>query len=165
MNRRTMIDAYDIRDRVKAGSRVVASYETYPEAQRAVDHLSDRGFPVETASIVAQELRLVEDVTGRVDYTAATAQGLVQGGLVGAVLGFLLGAFDWVDPVVSALAVALYGFVLGAAIGAVAGLVAHWAQGGRRNFSSIGRLEASRYDVSVEEDEVDRARELIEQAG
>jgi len=28
-------------------SQVVASYPTYKQAQRAVDHLSDSGFPVE----------------------------------------------------------------------------------------------------------------------
>ena len=44
---------------------VVASYESYPEAQRAVDYLSDRRFPVERVAIVADDLRFVEQVTGR----------------------------------------------------------------------------------------------------
>lgn len=163
MARASLLGEYDIRDRIKDGSRVVASYPTYPEAQRAVDHLSDRGFPVENMSIVAQGLRLVEDVTGRLGYVGAAGQGLAQGALVGAVLGFVLGVFDWVDPVVSALAMGVYGLVLGALVGALAGIAAHWAQGGRRNFSSIGRLEATRYDLSVDGDEADRAQELIEQ--
>ncbi|MET9392876.1 general stress protein [Streptomyces sp. NPDC006624] len=32
--------------------RPVAAYETYREAERAVDHLSDQGFPMERVAIV-----------------------------------------------------------------------------------------------------------------
>jgi hypothetical protein len=35
--------------------RVVASYDSYAEAQRAVNHLSEEGFAVERVSIVAQD--------------------------------------------------------------------------------------------------------------
>ncbi|HZC19487.1 MAG TPA: general stress protein [Rubrobacteraceae bacterium] len=50
----------------QAPRRVVGSYSSYAEAQRAVDHLSDEGFAVERVSIVAEGLRFVEQVTGRV---------------------------------------------------------------------------------------------------
>ncbi len=43
--------------------RVIASYDSYAEAQRAVDYLSDNSFPVERLSIVAEDLRFVEQVT------------------------------------------------------------------------------------------------------
>ena len=45
--------------------RLVGSYERYDDAQRAVDTLSDRRFPVERVTIVGSDLRLVERVTGR----------------------------------------------------------------------------------------------------
>ena len=45
--------------------RTIASYPTYQEAERAVDHLSDQGFPVERVAIIGQDVRLVEQVTGR----------------------------------------------------------------------------------------------------
>lgn len=32
--------------------RTIASYTTYQEAERAVDHLSDQGFPVERVAII-----------------------------------------------------------------------------------------------------------------
>ena len=38
----------------------VAVYDSYGEAERAVDHLSDSGFPVEHVSIVGRDLRWVE---------------------------------------------------------------------------------------------------------
>ena len=48
-----------------ADKETVASYATYGEAQRAVDALSDAGFPVESVVIVGHDVRLVERVTGR----------------------------------------------------------------------------------------------------
>lgn len=42
----------------------VGSYATYAEAQRAVNHLTDEGFPVEDLTIVGVDLMLVERVLG-----------------------------------------------------------------------------------------------------
>ena len=42
--------------------RTVASYDDYAEAERAVDYLSDHGFPVERVAIVGHGLRYVEQV-------------------------------------------------------------------------------------------------------
>ena len=39
--------------------RTVASYDDYPQAERAVDYLSDHGFPVEHVAIVGHGLRYV----------------------------------------------------------------------------------------------------------
>lgn len=55
--------------------RVIASYGRYREAERTVDHLSDRGFPVEQTAIAAQGLRFVEQVTGRRTVARAAAEG------------------------------------------------------------------------------------------
>ncbi|HZV73291.1 MAG TPA: general stress protein [Conexibacter sp.] len=52
------------RSAVGAGSpRTLATYPTYREAERAVDHQSDRKFPVEHVAIVGHGLRSVEQVT------------------------------------------------------------------------------------------------------
>lgn len=57
--------------------QTVASYPTYAEAQRAVDYLSDQKFPVERAAIVAEGLRFVEQVTGRLNWGRALLNGAV----------------------------------------------------------------------------------------
>ena len=49
----------------RAARRVVASFRAYADAEAAVDRLSDRGFDVDRAAIVARDLSLVEEVTGR----------------------------------------------------------------------------------------------------
>jgi hypothetical protein len=44
--------------------RVIASYDTYAEAEAAVDHLADQQFPVERIAIVGRDVSLIEQVTG-----------------------------------------------------------------------------------------------------
>ena len=46
---------------------VVGSYDDYASAQRAVDFLSDEGFPVERTAIIGSDLKMVETVLGRPD--------------------------------------------------------------------------------------------------
>jgi uncharacterized membrane protein len=141
--------------------RVVASYGTYAEAQRAVDYLSDKEFPVERVSIVAEDLRFVEQVTGRRGYGQALLQGAGSGAVVGAFFGFLLGLFELVDPLLSALILLLYGLVFGAVAGALVGLTSHALTGGQRDFSSVGGIEADRYNVMADEEVAEEASRLL----
>ncbi|MDQ4000707.1 MAG: glycine zipper family protein [Actinomycetota bacterium] len=145
----------------RAPRRVVGSYGSYAEAQRAVDYLSDEGFAVERVSIVAEGLRFVEQVTGRVGYGRAALQGASSGAVIGAFFGFFLGLFSLVDPLVSALVLVLYGLVFGAIIGAIIGLISHAASGGRRDFSSVGGMEADHYNVMADEEVAEEAQRLL----
>jgi hypothetical protein len=141
-----------------APGQVVASYPTYVRAQRAVDHLSDSGFPVEHASIVGRDLRLVEQVVGRLTKTSATLMGAASGAWFGLFVGTLITLFvigpEWI-------AVTLTAVVIGAVSGAIFGFVAHWATHGQRDFASASAVVADRYDVSVVEAYSQRAAQLI----
>jgi uncharacterized membrane protein len=96
------------------GRQPVASYATYPEAQRAVDNLSDAGFPVEHADVVGYDLRLVEHVTGRLTNARAAAAGAGTGAWFGLFIGLLVGLFTtgplWLGLIVGGLVIgALWG--------------------------------------------------------
>lgn len=144
----------------------VSGYPTYGEAEGAVDHLADDRFPVEDLSIVAEDLRFVETVTGRRDYTQAAVSGATSGALIGAVLGFFLGLFSLVDPVISGLALAFWGALLGAAIGLVVALASQWMTEGRRDFNSVHSVEAGRYNVMADtEDVAEQARRRLAARG
>jgi hypothetical protein len=136
----------------------VASFPTYPEAQGAVDRLSDGGFPVENVDIVGSDLRLVEHVTGRLTRGRAAMYGAGIGAWYGLFFGLLVGLFttgpEWAGLVVG-------GLLIGAVFGASFGFFAHYATGGRRDFSSTSGLVASRYDLMVASEHADRARELL----
>src|SRR4029453_4413790 len=99
-----------------ARGQVVASYPTYQQAQRAVDHLSDRAFPVDQAAIIGRDLSLVERVTGRLTTARATAMGAAAGGWFGLFIGLFVGLFSTGSEWLSLL---LVGLAIGAVWGAI----------------------------------------------
>jgi hypothetical protein len=141
--------------------RQVAVLDNYADAERAVDYLSDVGFPVEKVAIVGHELKYVEQVTGRLTYLGAAWRGALTGALPGALIGWIFGLFAWINPLVGAVLLALYGLIFGAVIGAVFGLVVHAMQRGRRDFAAVPMVVPSRFEVIVDEDVADEAARLI----
>jgi hypothetical protein len=142
---------------------VLASYPQYADAQAAVDRLSDARFPVERTSIVGRDLRLVETVTGRLDWGRAALSGLAGGAWFGLLVGLFIGIFT--DDARSWITLVLWGLLFGAIAGALFGLVAYAATGGRRDFVSVKSLVAERYDVIVDPAKVDEARRLLGVSG
>jgi len=138
--------------------QTVGTYATYPEAQKAVDRLSDSGFPVESVDIVGTDLRLVEHVTGRITTGRAAMYGAGIGAWYGAFFGLLVGLFttgpEWVGLL-------LGGALIGAVFGASFGFFAHWTTRGQRDFASTSGLVAARYDVMVENEHAERAKQLL----
>src|SRR5437763_15192814 len=64
---------------IHAAWNTVARLDDYGSAQRAVDRLSDAGFPVEKLDIVVSDLQLVERVTERLTTSRAAAAGALSG--------------------------------------------------------------------------------------
>jgi hypothetical protein len=141
--------------------RAVATYRSYEDAERAVDRLADHGFPVERVAIVGRDLKLVEQVTGRMTYGRAALGGALSGAVIGLLIGWLFGVFNWFDPVVGAFWLALDGLWFGAVLGALFGILAHALSGGRRDFASTRQLTADHFDVVVDDAVADEAERLI----
>jgi hypothetical protein len=144
--------------RSSAGQQLVATYATYDEAQRAVDRLSDAGFPVQYVDIVGRDLSLVENVTGRLTTGRAAAAGAASGAWFGLFIGLLVGLFttgpEW-------LGLVLGGLLIGAVWGAAFGFLAHYSTRGQRDFASTRGLTASRYELMVADAQVAKARESL----
>lgn len=135
----------------------VATYPDYASASSAVDYLSDNNFPVERVSIVGTGLKLVEQVTGRMNLGRAALAGLGAGAWFGLLLGLLFGIFtvsDW-------WRVVLYGVLFGAFWGAVLWMIVYAFSRGRRDFSSQSSLAANEYAVNVDANAAEAARELL----
>jgi hypothetical protein len=141
--------------------RAIASFDDYAEAERAVDFLADRRFPVERVSIVGRDLEYVEQITGRMTYGRAALDGALTGALIGVLIGWLFGLFAWFDPIVSAVWLALDGLWFGALVGALMGVLLHALSRGRRDFSAVGGMRAKRYEVLVDEPLADEAEQLL----
>lgn len=135
----------------------VATYTDYASAQKAVDYLSDNKFPVEHTAIVGTNLRLVENVLGRMTTGRAALAGAAGGAWFGLFIGLLFGIFaetNW-------LAVVLAGLLIGAAWGAIFGAIAHAATRGQRDFTSRSTLAAGEYAVNVHAEHAEQARQLL----
>jgi hypothetical protein len=138
--------------------RSVAGYATHAEAVRAVDWLSDEGFPVQQVAIVGSGLKAVEQVTGRVTVGRAAAQGAMQGAVIGVFFALLFGLF-FTGP--AFLGLLVYAVVLSALFGAALGAVGHAALGGTQDFGSVSTIQADRYDVMVDHDVADEAARVL----
>ena len=58
------------------GQVSLGSYTGYAEAQRVVDYLADRDFEVETTQIIGSDLRMVEQITGRLTWPRTVLSGV-----------------------------------------------------------------------------------------
>ena len=136
---------------------VVGTFPDYAQAQQAVDMLSDNKFPVERTAIIGTDLRLVENVLGRLTTARAALAGAASGAWFGLFIGLLFGLFSdsgW-------LRVLLVCILIGAVWGAIFGAIAHAATGGRRDFASRSSLTASQYAVTVDAEVSEQARQLL----
>ncbi len=132
---------------------------SYAEAQRLVDGLSDKGFPVQHVRIVGRGLHSVEQVIGRMTKGRAALYGTGTGAWFGLFVGLLLALFAGGT---GALVAVLGSMLIGAFWGGLFGFVAHWATGGNRDFVSEGRLAATRYVVEVDAGHLDEAKNIAD---
>lgn len=141
----------------------VASYASYLEAQKAVDHLSDQHFPVQLVTIVGSDLRLVERVTGRLSYPRVAVAGLASGAWFGLAIGLLLSLFATSDSS-SALPI-LPAILIGAGFGMLFSVISYSFTGGRRDFTSASQIVAGRYTVLCAVEQAHQARQLLQEVG
>lgn len=139
----------------------VASFRTYLEAQKAVDHLSDEAFPVQSLTIVGDDLRMVERVTGRLTYGRVAAGGLMSGAWFGLFIGLLLSMFSSDGSGFPILAAVL----MGAAFTTMFSLISYALTRGKRDFTSQSQIVATRYTVLCGTEHASRAREMLAAAG
>jgi hypothetical protein len=135
----------------------LARFEEYGKAQALVDKLSDAGFEVKRLRIVGNDLRSVEQVTGRLTVGRAALLGAGSGAWFGVLIGLIFGLFS---PGATWITVLLAGLLIGAGWGAIFGAVAHWATRGRRDFTSVKVFEAASYTVMVESSHAAEASRL-----
>ena len=146
------------------GRTVLRECSSYAEAQKVVDALSDDGFAVENLTIVGEGLNSVEQVVGRLNWGKVLLQGVLGGGVNGVIIALLLSFFVRIDAP-GLFGLLAYGFVIGAIIGLIFRSVAYAASGGKRDFQSVGSVQASRYVVLVTDEHAADATTRLSKAG
>lgn len=135
----------------------VGSFDSYADAQEAVDNLSDREFPVDKLVIVGVDLMEVESVTGRLTWGRVLAGGAASGAWMGIFFGLLFGLFT---PNAFFLPI-LAGIVVGAIFGMVLAAVPYGMSQGARDFTSQTQIVAGRYDILCDPQLAPQARDAI----
>ena len=137
--------------------QVVASFATYEAAQKAVSTLIAADVPARDIAIVGQGLRSIERITGRLGYASAARTGAIN--------GVLLGLFFSAILVLGSPTVPIQAFVgvlfVGVAIGMLMSIIAFAFVRRRRDFASVMQVLADRYEVSVADGSVQRARQVL----
>ena len=139
----------------------VASFATYPEAQRAVDALSDQGFPVQHLAIIGTDLRQVERITGRMSWGRAAMSGAMSGLWIGVFFGLIISVAGSNGPRLSFWVCVL----LGVLWGIVFQLFSYALTRGRRDFTSISQVVASRYSIIAAQEVHEAAQALTDVPG
>jgi len=132
-------------------------YDDYADAQRAVDHLSDKGFPVENCMIVGTDLKQVERVTGRLTTGRVALGGALSGLWLGLFVGLIFSLFGTGETFSIIVSTGLFGVLFGV----IWALVGYAATKGRRDFTSIQQVVATRYEVLVEHKYLAEGRALL----
>ncbi|PRX48343.1 hypothetical protein B0I33_104159 [Prauserella shujinwangii] len=135
----------------------IGSYDSYEEAQRAVDHLADSDFPVHDVTIVGVEPMLVERVAARLTWSKVLSSGAMSGAWFGLFVGLLLSLFT---PGAGFLPIVI-GLVSGIGFGLVFAATGYAATRGRRDFVSHSQLVARRYDVLCQPRHAESGRDLL----
>jgi hypothetical protein len=134
-------------------------YDDYPRAQKAVDYLADHEFPVQNVAIVGTELKSIERVTGRLTRGKVALAGAVSGLWIGLFVGIAFAIFSNNGQVGFLITTPLLGalfMLVWSQIGFSAA-----TQGGRRDFSSVSQVVATKYEVLAEHNVAAQARELL----
>lgn len=139
----------------------IASFTTYAQAQHAVDSLSDEGFPVQLLSIIGTDLRQVERITGRMSWGRAVAGGAGSGLWIGVFFALMMNFIGSASTPPMLLGAVLLGVVWGILFQAVGYALTR----GRRDFTSISQVVASRYSILASDRVQEAARALADAPG
>ncbi|MBK0419255.1 hypothetical protein JD276_09440 [Leucobacter sp. CSA1] len=138
---------------------IISTYDRYQDAKNAVDVLVRANFPVREVSIVGNDMRSVERVTGRLSYGRVALMGALSGAYLGLFLGLLLFIFQPDNAAIGGVFAAA--IAIGAGFGMLFGVLSYAMNRNRRDFSSVMQMVATRYDLVTDAELVMRARRIL----
>jgi hypothetical protein len=137
----------------------VASYDSYAEAQSAVDRLAHADFPIAEVSIVGSDLKSVERVIAKQSYGRAAISGALSGLWLGLFFGFFLVVLS---PAETSLPFIAAASLIGAGFGLILRVVTYSISRRRRDFTSVMQVIATSYSLIVGAEVANKARNVLE---
>ena len=139
---------------------VLGTYDTYIEAQKVVDRLSKAEFDVAHLSIVGNDLKTVERVTGKQTYGRAALAGAASGAWLGLFLGLVFTLFT--PPTPQTFGIVGAALLIGAGFGAIFGIATYGITRRNRDFTSTHQVLASNYQVIIDPDLTAKAQQTLQ---
>ena len=137
----------------------VGIYNSYADAQKAVDYLADEKFEVQNLAIVGTDLKSVERVLGRRNWGTVITQGMQSGISTGLLVALVMLIFAQPGSFLLLLAVSL---AIGIALGIGFNAAAYAMSRGKRDFTSVSQTVATKYEVLCEHKVAAQAREMLQ---
>jgi hypothetical protein len=137
-------------------------FEKYEDAQKAVDTLSDKDFPVQNVLIVGTDLKQMERVTARLTWGRVLLGGLLSGVWLGVFVGLIISLFGRPE---STFGLLLFAALWGGLFGVVWAAAGYAFTRGQRDFSSVTQVVATRYEVFCEHKFAQQGRGILAEAG
>ena len=141
----------------------LGTFEKYEEAQKLVDTLSDKEFPVQNCLIVGTDLKQLERITGRLTWGRVLLGGALSGVWLGLFVGLIFALFAPQGG--SVIQIVLSTVLFGALFGLAWAAGTYALTGGQRDFSSVSLIVPSKYEVLVEHKFAQQARDILGGAG
>ncbi len=138
---------------------VLGRYSDYQDAQKVVDFLADNDFPVKNVSIIGNDLKLVERVSGKLTYPKVALQGAMQGAMMGLFFGLIMMLFS--PQGVSIATVVLAALLIGAVMWMIFGIIQYALRRGKRDFASTRQVLPASWDVIVNPQVAGQAQALL----
>ena len=139
---------------------VLGEYDTYLEAQSVVDRLSKADFEVSKLSIIGNDLKTVERVTGKQTYGRAALAGAASGAWLGLFLGLIFTLFT--PPTAQTFGVVGAALLIGAGFGMIFGIVTYTISRRRRDFTSTHQVLASNYQIIIDPELTAKAQQSLQ---
>lgn len=136
----------------------IAIYDTYEDAQRAVDYLAGQRFPVQNLSIVGTDLKSFERITGELTWGKVIGSAVMNGVIWGTFGSFLIYLFV---PNLSLGMVLLGSILIFVVANVITSSIGYATTGGRRDFTSTTHVIATRYEILGESSVAGDARRLL----
>ena len=137
----------------------VGIFNSYADAQKAVDYLADEKFEVQNLAIVGTDLKSVERVLGRRNWGTVITQGMQSGISTGLLVALVMLIFAQPGSFLLLLAVSL---AIGVTLGIGFSVAAYALSKGKRDFTSITQTVATKYEVLCEHKVAAQAREMLQ---
>jgi hypothetical protein len=139
---------------------VLGTYDSYLEAQSVVDRLSKADFEVAKLSIVGNDLKTVERVTGKQTYGRAALAGAASGAWLGLFLGLIFTLFT--PPSTQTFGIVGAALLMGAGFGMIFSIVTYTISRRRRDFTSTHQVLASNYQIIIDPELTAKAQQALQ---